>query len=141
MAKKTNPILHSLIDFLDRREIKYQPHLKDGYLVCSFKTESVFNNVDMIFQVIDGGCVVFTLLNVCVPDDKRSGISNLICEINSEFLYGNFDYIVSTGEIRYKVFTDLGESDLKEDVIDRVIMVSLYMVETNGDRIMKYLLD
>ena len=141
MAKKNNPILHSLIDFFDKRDIKYQSHIKDGYLACSFKTESVFNNVDLIFQVTDGELVVFTLLNTCVPDDKKIGISNLICEINSEFLYGNFDYINSTGEIRYKVFTDLGESDLKEDIIDRVIMVSLYMVETNGDRIMKYLLD
>ena len=81
--------------------------------------------------------IIYTVLPTVVPELKRSSVSEYITRANYGTNLGHFDLDFSDGELRFKCGTDVKSSTLSDDMIESMLLKSMYSVDMHFPRLMR----
>jgi len=120
----------TLIQLLDERDVRYVSIDEEQSVVTDLKGEvasyrvlAKVNTEAEVFQVL--GC-----FPVWVPEGSRSDIAEAVARANFGLEVGKFELDMDDGELRYQISQLLTDGLLEEAVIDRIITVTVTLLDT-----------
>lgn len=112
--------------YLDANDWSYSAHEEQAYfsMNCRLKDGAVRVVVDVYEQDNWESVIVFSVLPVFVPENRRPAIAEAICRINYTHRFGNLEMDMNDGEIRVRTVIE-SQGGFDDPMIERVLGGSL----------------
>ena len=122
----------------------YDDEIDEGVLKNYFRLK---NNIAVEKEIIirENDCICYTTLSVTLKKgDDRYGLKtfDLLVELNNINClldYGNFEYHMATGDIRFKTSFEPNEGIICSEDLDKFLNYSHFAINKYGERILKVL--
>ena len=122
---------------LDNMDLKYEYNKKGGFLAFFINIDNSIGSLRVIIQLMEERYLVYALINNRAPKSRFSAVSEFLHRVNFGLINGNFEMDYATGEVRYKSFVNVKESDISGAVIRDSILVPIMMFRKYGDGLLK----
>ena len=109
---------------------------KNHVFTWGVKTENYTDTLNFVLQLEDDHYIVYAFSqNLNVNADYVNVTLKLINEINTQMIFGAFEYVESKSEVRFKLYVDCLNQAPSPDIIKRSIFLPAHMLIKHGDKI------
>lgn len=118
--------------FLKTDDWHYRFDKEEGLFRFSLNLKSKLNSIEYHAQVEEDAFCVYAIapINADVKNpEERAAMAEFICRANHEMRYGNFEFDLRDGEIRYKFFVDCNKTLPSPGVVKDSIYVPAIVFE------------
>lgn len=133
-----NEMADKVMDYMDENEYRYNyiedeknPRIETGF--------SVKNKLASIKEVIvfsETGFGVYTYSPMKADEETRLAVAEYVTRANYGLLNGNFELDMRDGEVRYKMYTLVNDTDISaisKSVIEAAVELPLSMMNRYGN--------
>lgn len=132
--RKAREVYESLVQMLVKRDWKFDRH--DDKLLIKSGISGEDLPIQFIVRVIPENEVVQFLapMPFNMPEDKRIDAAIAVAVANYGMINGSFDFDISDGEIRFRLTTSYVETELSDELLERMILVAASTSDKYNDR-------
>lgn len=122
-------MLAQVIDYLNQKEWAYSTNKQDD--VVTFTLSGVNGIFHCAVRVREDLSILYfiTYFGLNCPPDRRADMAQLLCHINSNLIYGNFEMDIFRGEIKCRTAICYDTIELNYAVIDNLIIKNIYTMD------------
>ena len=123
-----------ICDTLDNQDWKYNRLDEDLIITTGARGEDL--PIDLLIAVNPDAQVVSVLspMPYKIPEDKRVDAAVAVCTVNDRLINGCFDFDITTGDIQFRLVNSYRDSDLGEELINYMVLVSCSTIDTYNDK-------
>ncbi len=128
-------IAESVKTYLEKKQITYM----EGEGLVKIDVEGKRGSWQTYFRVVEeeGLLVIYSIFGYKVSQEKIQDVALLLTDINFGLKIGNFELNRSTGEIYFKTYLDLEGEEVKEEWIEKALLVNIHTMDHYLPEIMK----
>ena len=132
--EQAKQVYQKIINMLDNRGWKYERHDEDLVIASGVTGEDL--PIAFIFAVKPQNHLVQFLskLPVTMPEEKRIDGAIAACAASNHLIDGSFDYDVMNGSIVFRLTSSYLNSDISEDLLEYMLMVSAATIDEYNDK-------
>ena len=132
--EQAKQVYQKIINMLDYRGWKYERHDEDLVIASGVAGEDL--PIAFIFAVKPQNHLVQFLskLPVTMPEEKRIDGAIAACAASNHLIDGSFDYDVMNGSIVFRLTSSYLNSDISEDLLEYMLMVSAATIDEYNDK-------
>ena len=132
--EQAKQVYQKIINMLDNRGWKYERHDEDLVIASGVTGEDL--PIAFIFAVKPKNHLVQFLskLPVTMPEEKRIDGAIATCAASNHLIDGSFDYDVMNGSIVFRLTSSYLNSDISEDLLEYMLMVSAATIDEYNDK-------
>ena len=132
--EQAKQVYQKIINMLDNRGWKYERHDEDLVIASGVTGEDL--PIAFIFAVKPQNHLVQFLskLPVTMPEEKRIDGAIAACAASNHLIDGSFDYDVMNGSIVFRLTSSYLNSDISEDLLEYMLMVSAATIDDYNDK-------
>jgi hypothetical protein len=123
-----NSLFDTVATYLDINDWHYEANPERGWFSMSYIGDDGTWRVVVDTTELEKvrRVLVYSIYPVRVPAARRLQAAEFIARINHGMTLGNFELDVDDGEIRVKTVTDVGEGEMGDEVLDRLLLVNVH---------------
>jgi len=121
---------------LEQLELVFHFDEERGVFDFGMKIDSKLKNIKMVIKVHDDRCFVYTYSPINADNDDEDvmvEMAKFLHRANRGLSFGNFEFDIDDGEIRYKILLEDSEDGVEEEKVMRAILISCKMLERYGN--------
>ena len=132
--EQAKQVYQKIINMLDNRGWKDERHDEDLVIASGVTGEDL--PIAFIFAVKPQNHLVQFLskLPVTMPEQKRIDGAIAACAASNHLIDGSFDYDVMNGRIVFRLTSSYLNSDISEDLLEYMLMVSAATIDEYNDK-------
>ena len=132
--EQAKQVYQKIINMLDNRGWKYERHDEDLVIASGVTGEDL--PIAFIFAVKPQNHLVQFLskIPVTMPEEKRIDGAIAACAASNHLIDGSFDYDVMNGSIVFRLTSSYLNSDISEDLLEYMLMVSAATIDEYNDK-------
>lgn len=128
-------------EFFDENEWNYDYDEKSNLFTTNINMNNMLGTLEIYIKIHKNSYVVYVVLNSKIEEPFYDKIAEYLHRANYGMRNGNFEMDYTDGEIRYKTFVGFEGIKLSAKIVERSILVPIFMFEKYGINLYRIILD
>lgn len=123
--------------YLSDNNWKYTFDEERNLFVTGLNYGGVVGNVRIFINVLDNDFFVFFIPNSKAEENSKAIVAEYLHRVNYGLWNGNFEMDYDDGEVRYKIYRNMYNDELSDEVIENSLMTGASMINRYGKGLIK----
>ena len=118
--------------FLKTDDWSYRFDKEDGVFYFTLNLHNKLKNLEYRARIHNDSFCVYAICPICADvenPEERAAMAEFICRANYGLRYGNFEFDVRDGELRFKIFVDCDKKLPSPEVVKNSVYIPALLFE------------